>query len=296
MRLEVCDVTFSYGSRPVLDEVNLGVNTGEILGLVGPNGSGKSTLLQCINRILIPDGGTAVVNGDDLGALSREGVARRVGYVPQDEAEAFPSTVFDTILMGRKPHVGWRPGEDDLDLVGDIVELLGLSEFTMRPIDEISGGQRQKVLVGRALAQEADVLLLDEPTSSLDLRHQLEVMDLIAHRVQTEDMAAVMAIHDLNLAARYCNKVVMLHDQEIFAAGGSDVLNPENIRTVYDVKVRVEDAGDRRIIVPERSVAPGPTPAGTTPKSSDSDSSVDDGSSSGSNQQPTHPTPDDTDA
>lgn len=253
MRLDVRGITFSYDSHRVLDDVELEVVAGEVLGLVGPNGSGKSTLLQCINRVRTPDSGTAVVDGTDLADLARDGVARRVGYVPQDESDAFPSTVFDTVLMGRRPHIDWQPSEEDLELVGEIVELLGLEEYAMRTLDEISGGQRQKVLVGRALAQEADVLLLDEPTSSLDLRHQLEVMDLLSSRVRRQDVAAVVAVHDLNLAARYCQKVVMLDDHEVHAAGGSEILSPEHIRDVYGVEVTIHDVDGRRIIVPERS-------------------------------------------
>jgi iron complex transport system ATP-binding protein len=237
----------------VLDDVELDVTAGEVLGLVGPNGSGKSTLLQCINRVRTPDSGTAVVDGIDLADIDRGGIARRVGYVPQEESDTFPSTVFDTVLMGRRPHIDWQPSDEDLEVVGEIVELLGLEEYAMRALDEISGGQRQKVLIGRALAQEADVLLLDEPTSSLDLRHQLEVMDLLSNRVQRQDMAAVVAIHDLNLAARYCQKVVMLHNHEVHAAGSSEVLTPEHIRQVYNVDVTIHDVDGRRIIVPEQS-------------------------------------------
>ena len=255
MRLNVRDVTFGYESRPVLEDVTLDVAAGEMLGLVGPNGSGKSTLLRCINRVLAPNTGTVFVDGTDLHDLSREEIARRVGYVPQEASDAFPSTVFDTVLMGRKPHIGWQPTDEDLDLVAEIVDLLGLEVYAMRAIDEISGGQRQKVLIGRALAQEAAVLVLDEPTSSLDLRHQLEVMELLTRRVREEDVAAVVALHDLNLAARYCQKVVMLHDREVYAAGGPEVLTPEHIRAVYDVEVRTYDDGDRRVIVPVRSTA-----------------------------------------
>ena len=253
VRLEVLDVTFAYESEPVLDGVTLEVGRGEVLGIVGPNGSGKSTLLRCLDRLLEPDSGAVFVDGDALGELRRTEIARRVGYVPQEERSAFPATVFDTILLGRKPHVGWRPTEEDRDVVAEVIDRLGLEAYTLRPIDELSGGQRQKVLIGRALVQEAPLLLFDEPTSSLDVRHQLEVLELIREQT-TADRTAVITIHDLNLAARYCDRLAMLHEGRIAAAGDPDILTPETIRNVYGVDVTVTTHNGRKIVVPERAL------------------------------------------
>ena len=267
MTLTVRGLSFSYDSQTVLEDVDLDIGGGEVLGLVGPNGAGKSTLLECINRVLTPDAGTLVVDGTNLNDLSRDGIARLVGYVPQEESDAFPSTVFDTVLMGRMPHGSWKPSEGDFEIVDEILTLLDLQDLAMRNVDELSGGQRQKVLVGRALSQESDVLLLDEPTSSLDLRHQIEVMDLITQQVREHDIATAIAIHDLNLASRYCDTVAMLHEKQIFAAGDpAEILSTENIRTVYGVHVRIFDDDGERTIVPTQPVEADATHAEPTMK------------------------------
>lgn len=254
MRLDVRDVAFAYDSEPVLDGVTLRLGRGELLGVVGPNGSGKSTLLRCLNRLVEPDEGTVFVDGTAIDEMRREEIARRVGYVPQDERRTFPTTVFETILMGRKPHVGWRPTDEDKAAVADVIDLLDLEQYALRPIDELSGGQRQKVLIGRALVQEASVLLLDEPTSSLDVKHQLDVLDVVREQVDG-GITAVVAIHDLNLAARYCDKLAMLHGDRIAAAGGPEILTPETIRTVYGVEATVTTHDGRRLVIPERSLS-----------------------------------------
>lgn len=254
IQLEVLDVEFAYESEAVLDGITLAVDRGEVLGIIGPNGSGKSTLLRCLNRILDPDDGSVLVDGESIREMSRTELARQVGYVPQEERGAFPSTVFDTVLLGRKPHVGWRPTERDRSIVATAIERLGLEEYALRSIDELSGGQRQKVLIGRALVQEASVLLLDEPTSSLDIRHQLEVLDLVREQA-TAERAAVIAIHDLNLAARYCDRLAMLCDDRIVAAGGPEILTPETIRDVYGVEATVTDHAGRRVVIPERPLS-----------------------------------------
>jgi len=144
-------------------------------------------------------------------------IAKEMGYVPQTTARVFPATVFDTVLMGRRPHLGWKSSEEDIDKVLEVLELLGIMEFSMRDFNEISGGQQQKVLIARALAQEADVLLLDEPTSNLDIRHQLEVMDIMKGIVKKKGISAIVAIHDLNLASRYTDRLLMMNGGRIFA-------------------------------------------------------------------------------
>lgn len=250
MKLDVRGIRFSYESESVLDDVTVAVDAGEILGIIGPNGAGKSTLLRCINRILTPTAGTVFVDGADVHEASRNDLARTFGYVPQHEDTTFPTTVFDTILMGRKPYIRWRPSDEDREAVSRIIEVLGLQAYALRDLDELSGGQRQTVMIGRALAQEAEVLLLDEPTGSLDVRHQLEVLDVIRDQVD-QGITAVMAMHDLNLASRYCDRLVMLHEERVFAAGTPDILTAENIRAVYDVEATVVHHDGRRIVIPE---------------------------------------------
>ena len=255
MKLKVKNVEFSYASTPILENVCMELAPSEILGIVGPNGAGKSTLLRCIDRILKPQRGSILLDGQEIKEMSRMEIARRMGYVPQTSQRVFPATVFDTVLMGRRPHLGWRSNEQDVEKVLEILKLLEIVEFALRDFNEISGGQQQKVLIARALAQEADVLLLDEPTSNLDIKHQLEAMDIIKKLVKEKGISAIMAIHDLNLGSRYSDEIVMLNGGSIFDAGNpSSVLTPENIKQVYGVEAVVRNESGRPYIVPIRPI------------------------------------------
>jgi iron complex transport system ATP-binding protein len=252
--LELVDLGFAYDDGTVLDGVDLSVSDGEVVGLVGPNGSGKSTLLQCATGILEPDRGRVVVDGDAAATLGRQERARRIGYVPQTESNAFPATVFDTILLGRRPHGGWSPSREDREAVAAVIDRLGLEPFTSRRVSELSGGQRQTVRLGRALVQDPSVLLLDEPTSALDLKHQLAVMELLTGHAREASVATVVAIHDLNLATRFCDRIAILDGGELYDVGGPEVLTPEAIGEVYGVAVDVRTHQGRRLVVPDRPV------------------------------------------
>jgi len=250
VRIKVNGIQYSYNSKPVLQDVSLQIEAGDILGVVGPNGSGKSTLIKCLDRILKPQAGSILIDGEDIKSLNMNDLAKKVGYVPQSEGSKFPITVFDVILMGRKPHLNWKASDKDLEIVANIISLLDIEEIAMREVGAISGGQRQKVIIARALAQEPDIILLDEPTSNLDLRHQLEVLNLV--KEQTENgITAIVSIHDLNLASRYCDKFAMLKEGVIYAAGGPEVLHPENIEPVYKVKVSTINNLGKMVIIPE---------------------------------------------
>ena len=257
MKLKVKGLEFGYTSMPVLADVCLELAQSEMLGIVGPNGAGKSTLIRCINRILNPQRGRILLDENDIKKMDRIGLARKMGYIPQTASQIFPTTVFDAILMGRRPHIGWRSSEEDNEKVLDVLELLDIEDLAMRDIKELSGGQQQRVFIARALAQEPEVLLLDEPTSNLDIRHQLEVMEIIKDLVVKEGISAIMAIHDLNLASKYTDRVIIMKEGKIFDAGSpSNVLTPENIRSVYGVEAevisRVDSNGGRPYIVPIR--------------------------------------------
>ena len=255
MKLKIKDVEFSYASVPVLKEVCIELAESEMLGVVGPNGAGKSTLIRCIDRILKPQHGTILLDGQNINDMHQMELARKIGYIPQSASQVFPATVFDTVLMGRRPHLGWRSSEKDTEMVLETLQLLNIEEFAMRDINELSGGQQQKVFIARALTQEPDVLLLDEPTSNLDIRHQLEVMNIIKNIVREKQISAIMAIHDLNLASRYADRIIMMNGGEIFDAGdAASVLTPENIKHVYDVEVEVPNHSGRPYIVPIRPV------------------------------------------
>jgi iron complex transport system ATP-binding protein len=263
VKLDIDDLAFDYSDHPVVSGIDLTVTDGEILGLVGPNGAGKSTLIKCINHVLAPDVGRVVVDGTDVGSLTRNDVAKIMGYVAQKDSGNYSATVFDAVLMGRKPYINWRPSSKDLETVSVILEKLDLTDLSLRDVNNLSGGQQQKVMVGRALAQDPTLLLLDEPTSDLDIRHQLEVMDVIREEVDG-GLAAVLAIHDLNLAARYCDTVAMLKDGGIYTTGrAEDVFTSENIEAVFRVTASTQLHDGRRVIIPEEPSSDGTEATGT---------------------------------
>ena len=238
MRLNVKNVAFKYASTPVLEDICMEVAPSEVISICGPNGAGKSTLLRCINRILEPTKGSILLDGLEIRSMSMSETARHIGYVPQANSNVFPLTVFDMVLMGRRPHLGWRGSDVDIEKVVEVLRLMKLEDLAMRDHNELSGGQRQKVLIARALAQEPEVLLLDEPTSNLDIKHQLEVMEIVRGLVAKKKISVIMAVHDLNLASRYSDKVILMMNGRVVNAGRG-VLTPENIRKVYEVEVEV---------------------------------------------------------
>lgn len=246
MRAE--DIHFRYGNEKViLDGVGLELYRGEILGILGPNGSGKTTFLKCLNRILEPYQGEILLDGEDVKSYSRREMALKIGLVPQSSTnEMAAPMVYDVVMMGRKPHNKWRDTKEDEEMVWRVMEELDISDLASKPFDELSSGQSQRVLIARAVAQDAEVMLLDEPTSNLDVKYQMEVMDLIRRLVNEKDVSACAIVHDLDLAMKYCDKVVLLHNGKIVSAGlPVDALTPENIMEVYGVKAYVEDIRGR---------------------------------------------------
>jgi iron complex transport system ATP-binding protein len=251
MKLEIQGVQFSYGTVTALEDISLSIESGEVLSLVGPNGSGKTTLLKCINRILKPKMGTILVEGRDVSRVELKELARSLGYVPQSAPATFPLTVYDTVLLGRKPHVNWKLSERDKEIAFGVLRLMQLDDMALRLFNELSGGEKQKVLMARALSQEPQVLLLDEPTSNLDLKHQLEVLGLVVDFVKNKGLSSVMAMHDLNLASRFSTRIVMLKQGGIYAAGEpGEVLNSDIIKEVYGVVTTVNNDSGRPHVIP----------------------------------------------
>jgi len=249
MKLEIRGVNFSYDSRPVLEDVTMNVDEGNVVSLVGPNGSGKTTLLKCINKILKPKKGVVLVEEKDVREMKLKELAKLLGYVPQISVSSFPSTVFDTVLLGRRPYINWSVSPKDREIASQTLALMGIEDLALRHLNELSGGERQKVIIARALAQEPQVILLDEPTSNLDIKHQLEVLGIIRSVVKKKRIAALIAIHDLNLASRFSDKIILLHKGKIYDAGEpAKVLTQENIRTVYGVEVEINNSGTPYII------------------------------------------------
>lgn len=251
LKLNVDGIDFTYTSRPILKNVGLQILKSEIISIIGPNGAGKSTLLKCIDKILIPQKGSIYIDTMDVKKMGRMEVAKKMGYIPQKMTQIFPATVFDTILMGRRPHVCWKSKKRDTAIVLDIMELLNIGHLAMEDINQLSGGQQQNVFFAKALAQEPEVLLLDEPTSNLDIKHQLEVMEIIRNVVRDNKITAIISIHDLNMAARYSDKVIMMKDGMVYAAGEpSQVLSRESIKAVYDVEAIVSSDSGIPYIIP----------------------------------------------
>jgi iron complex transport system ATP-binding protein len=254
--LEIKDLSFGYNGRNVLSGISLSVAGGEILSVAGPNGTGKSTLLKCITRIVRGGRGRVTVHDRDTTAMNRKTLAGYLGYVPQHEVMAFPVTVFETVLMGRRPHMGWMPSKKDLAVVTDVLAGLKLDRLAMEPFGRLSGGWKQKVLVARALAQEADFLILDEPTSSLDLKHQLDVLEQVRAVAVEKNVGVIMAMHDLNLTARFSDRVLMMKDGRVHGLGKPwDVINEESIRAVYQVDAVIGESHGNRFVM--AGVAPG---------------------------------------
>lgn len=253
--LQVSDLAFSYNGAPILKGIGANVKKGCVVTIVGPNGVGKTTLLKCIARILKPSEGAVRIENQNAGGMSRKQLARWVGYVPQSTPSGFSMTVFETILAGRRPHMAWRPAEKDLQRTAQIIKEMKLDDLAMREMGGLSGGQAQKVMLARALAQESDYLLLDEPTSSLDLHHQLDVLEMVTALVKTKGVGVLMAMHDLNLAARFSHTILMMHAGGIFCQGmPSEVITPGNIRTVYGVEAVVRQDNGYPHVQPLRCV------------------------------------------
>jgi iron complex transport system ATP-binding protein len=249
MMLRVEGVTFAYRSVPVLDGVDFSVDPGEFLAVLGNNGAGKSTLLKCVMRIVRPHAGAVYLDERDVHALRGSERARSIGHVPQ-RSETSHMTVYDAVLVGRTPHITWSASHDDHHVVERVLAELGLEDLAMRPIDELSGGELQKTVIARALAQEPRVLLLDEPTSSLDLRNQLDVLATVKRVTSAQGVAVIAVMHDLNLALRFADAFCLLADGRVHACGGREVITSENVSHVYGVPVSVTTVDDVPLVVP----------------------------------------------
>jgi iron complex transport system ATP-binding protein len=249
MFFEVNGIKFSYRSKQVLDGVSFSVKEDDVVSILGPNGVGKTTLIKCIGKVLTPNAGSVFIKGSNLHKMNKRDIAKNIGYVSQ-RSETSKTTVFDSVLLGRKPHFEWDITEKDIRLVGRVLHLLGLDDLALKYVDEISGGEYQLVQIARVVVQQPKIILLDEPTSSLDLSNQHRIMHLIRNIVKKNHMAAIMIIHDLNLAIRHSDKFVLMKDGVVYSAGGHEVITPENIKAVYNIDAYVESVRGIPIVIP----------------------------------------------
>ena len=236
-------LNFHYSrKKQVLKNIDLTLPSGKFSAILGPNGSGKTTLMKQINRILIPQSGRVTLSGVDVASMSPGDMARTIAYVPQMTGGMLAGSVMDTILLGRKPYIKWKPSEEDLEIVSKCLMRFHLEEIAQRDFNALSGGQRQTVLIARALAQTPRLYLFDEPVSFLDVRNQLEIMNTARDLVNRDGKTVIMVLHDLNVALRYADHVVMMKEGEVFAQGSAqEVITEENILAVYGTHARIRN-------------------------------------------------------
>ena len=246
MNIQTNDIQVAFGSKAILHDISLDIRDKEFVGIIGPNGSGKSTFLKCLYRVLQPNGGKIYFDGSELSSLSHRDTALKMAVVAQHSTVNFDFSVLEMVLMGRSPYKGLldRDQLDDYEIARHALAQVGLSDFESRNFNTLSGGEQQRVILARALAQRTECLVLDEPTNHLDIKYQLELMTI----VKRLDATVVSAIHDLNLAAIYCDRIIALKDGHIVCSGTpQDVLSSDTIRHIYGVSAMVQTLPDGRL-------------------------------------------------
>lgn len=242
MRIDISGLCFGYGRDEVLHDINLNLCGPGLVCIVGPNGVGKSTLIKCINGLLRPTSGKIELDGRDVKSFRRKELAMTVGYVPPKTADLFALPVMDAIMIGRHNLQGWKNTDEDIDRITSILKLLDIDHLAMRPFNKLSSGQHQKVSIARGLAQETPVLILDEPTSNLDVKHQIYVTEMLRGLAKVMDKLIIMISHDLNIAAKYADDIVVMSEPGIIYSHGkpSEVITEDMVRKVYGVDCVIE--------------------------------------------------------
>ncbi len=252
MILDVKDINFSYGERQVLKDISFEAVENTVVSILGSNGAGKTTLLKCLSKLHKPNSGSVFVGGKDVLSLDGREMAKNIGFVPQT-VPVSRMTVFDSVLIGRKPHFEITASKKDLSITSDVIDALGLSHLSLRYLNEISGGEFQKVQIARALVQEPKVLILDEPTNNLDITNQHVTMHMVEDAVRSRGMCTIMTMHDINLAIHYSDKFLFLSGGEVAAYGGMDVIDEELIKKVYGIDADVLRHRGVPFVVPKDS-------------------------------------------
>lgn len=247
--LSVKSLKFRYRTGPeILDQVDFQLEPGHFVAVLGNNGAGKSTMLKCLNQILKPESGSVQLNEEDLLTMPHREIAKRIAFV----AQSVPSTqmtVYDTVMLGRRPYMKWGFTETDRAIVRETMETLNLTDMSGRFVNTLSGGEQQKVMLARALAQQPQVLLLDEPTSSLDIHNQYQVLGTVQDICRTTGITAVVIIHDLSLALRFCDRFLLMKGGRVYRYGDASVIDRETIEAVYNIRANVATVGGRKVVL-----------------------------------------------
>lgn len=248
--IKIDDVSFSYNNVDVLKDISLEFSSSNLTCIIGPNGVGKTTLVKCINRLLKPNKGSITIDGEDLSTFSLLDLARRMAFVPNSVSSVFSMSVSEAILMGRYPHSGWVTSDYDLRVVEDIIHTMNLEDLADRNFRELSAGQTQRVVIARGLVQEPEILILDEPTSNLDVKHQMDIMKFLNNYSKNMNIKVIMVCHDLNITSNFADRIIIMHNGRVFADGTAEqVMTEENIRNVYGVNSKIIDVDGRPHVI-----------------------------------------------
>ena len=247
--MEIKNLSYHYKNGPdVLKDVSFAIEPGQFLAILGNNGVGKSTLLKCFNHILKPDAGQVLLDGEDLLAMRPREVAKRVAFVSQSIPNT-QMTVHDVVMLGRKPYMKWGFTEQDHHIIHDAMHRLDVEDMRGRFLNQLSGGEKQKVMLARALAQQPKALLLDEPTSALDIQNQYQVLKMVRDICHKDQLTAIVVIHDLNLALQFCDRFLLLKDGQVFRYGDRSVLDSDALQQVYGVRAKVVEVEGRHMVL-----------------------------------------------
>lgn len=249
MKLELDGIKQGYGRKVIIEDISMQVESGEVVTILGPNGSGKSTLIKTICNFLPPMSGTVTLDGKNISDIGRSEFAKTIGYVPQTTMFFGQSSVYDSVLLGRRPYMKWSYSREDINTAADSMVKLGIDSLYDRQVSHLSGGQVQRVALARTLAQNPRFYIFDEPTSALDLRNQLDTLKLMRSIIKERGASMVMAMHDLNLAFRYSDKVLALKDGRVYNFGpAEDVITEKMIKDVYNVDSEIVDSPNGKFI------------------------------------------------
>jgi len=247
--IKIENLEFSYNGALTLDEIDAELEAGKLIAILGPNGAGKSTLLKCIDGILKPKKGIVYIDHISIEKLKLNEIAKLIGYVPQKSNSTLMS-VFDYVLLGRKPYISIGMGEKDIKIVEDTLKTLGIEKLALKNLHQLSGGELQKVVIARALAQEAKILLLDEPINNLDLKSQFELMKLVEQLSHEKEITVIMVMHDVNMALRFADRFIFMKNGKIIAQGDRKIITPKLIQDVYDIQVIIEEFSGVPVVIP----------------------------------------------